>query len=365
MRPAPYNEGMAIRRASLLLLVLTAGSAGAARLTVSAWLPTNWDFENTMTTFRAHASQLHQISPVWYWLKEDGGVIARLPGGKSGFSPEYCEAEVRELCRRHRVQLLPLISNSRPGRGFDPDLVGRIVSSADLRAAHIRALTTVVLAHGYDGIEIDYESLHGRDRDNFSLFMRELADSLHARHKLLAIAVPPKLSEPGDDWGPKAHDYAALGKAVDYFRIMTYDHHWSTGPAGPLAPLPWYKDVLKFAATKVPRAKIQMGIPTYGYDWTGTWTGKSDDISPRDALALAKSKNATVCWDPASNECHFTYPVNYDEHHVWYEDADCLPLKLAAARESGIGGIAIWRLGTEEPAFWDYLAGTRTPPRRE
>jgi spore germination protein YaaH len=358
-------KGMASFRTAIALLALVAGSARAStRLTVSAWLPTNWDLENTMTTFRAHAGQIHQISPVWYWLKDDGGVLARLPGGKSGCSPEYCETEVVALCRRYHIQLIPLISNSRPGHGFDPDLVGRIVSSDAFRAAHIRALTTVVMAHGYDGIEIDYELLHDKDRDGFSRFMRELADSLHAQGKLLAIAAHPKIEEPGGDWGPGAQDYAALGQAVDYFRIMTYDHHWSTGPAGPLAPLPWYKEVLKFAAARIPAKKIQMGIPTYGYDWTGTWTGKSDDISPRDAAALARAKHATICWDPTSNECHFTYPVNYDEHQVWYEDADCLPLKLAAAREAGVGGIAIWRLGTEEPAFWDYLAGTRTPPHR-
>lgn len=346
-------------------LIVCAASSACARLTVSAWLPTNWDYANTMTTFRAHASQLNQISPVWFWLKEDGGVIARLPGGKAGYSPEYCEGEVREVCRRYDIKLLPLISNSRPGHGFDPDLVGRIVGSDAFRAAHIRALTTVVVAHGYDGIEIDYEALHGRDREGFSRFIRELAASLHARHALLAIAVHPKLSEPGDDWGPMAQDYEALGQAADFVRIMTYDHHWSTGPAGPLAPLPWYRDVLTFAAARIPRAKIQMGIPTYGYDWTGTWTGKSDDISPRDASLLAKARHATVCWDPESNECHFSYPVNYDEHQVWYEDADCLPLKLAAVRDAGVGGIAIWRLGTEEPAFWDYLAGTRTMPHRE
>ena len=44
---------------------------------------------------------------------------------------------------------------------------------------------------------------------------------------------------------------------------------------------------------------------------------------------------------------------------MWYEDAECLPAKLKAVREAGVACIAIWRLGTEEPAFWEKLKADR------
>jgi hypothetical protein len=39
-------------------------------------------------------------------------------------------------------------------------------------------------ANGYDGIDIDYESLDPADRDAFSLFVEELANALHAEGKV-------------------------------------------------------------------------------------------------------------------------------------------------------------------------------------
>jgi spore germination protein YaaH len=58
------------------------------------------------------------------------------------------------------------------------------------RAAHADALVNEILTYGYDGIDIDYESLNGAsDRDAFSLFFEDLATALHAHGKLLFIAV--------------------------------------------------------------------------------------------------------------------------------------------------------------------------------
>ena len=331
---------------------------------VSAWLPTTWDYENSLKSLVDNAGVISAVSPVWYWARADGSVAARLPQWKSGPDPGPSDAEVRAVCRKHGIRLIPLISNSSPAKGFDADMIGAIVESDFLRTAHVRALTSLVVSHDYDGIEIDYEELHGRDRDAFSRFMTELSLALHAEGKLLAVAVHPKLSEPGDDWGPMAHDYAALGAAVDSFRIMTYDHHWATGRAGPVAPLPWFKSVLAFAASRVPGRKIMMGVPAYGYDWTGTNTGKSADVSARDAPALAGKNGARVERDGESNSPHFSYLSNTDEHQVWYEDARCLPEKLKSVRKAGAAGIALWKLGSEEPEFWAQLAEARRDQRR-
>ena len=352
-------------------LLVVSGCAGGPfragtstrKLAVSAWLPTTWDYENSFRSLSENAGIIDQVSPVWYWAREDGSVIARLPQWKSGPHPGDCEADVRAVCMRTGVKLVPLISNSSPGKGFDADMIGRILNSDFLRTAHVRALTSLVTAHGYDGIEIDYEELHGSDRGRFSKFMSELADSLHEHGKLLAVAVHPKLREPGDDWGPSAQDYAAIGKVVDSFRIMTYDHHWASGPAGPLAPLPWFEQVLEFAAARVPANRIMMGLPTYGYDWTGSRTGKSADITPRRAPGLAREHGAEVVWDWESNSPHFSYAAGGGVHEVWYEDARCVDAKLKAVKKAGAAGVAVWRLGSEEPEFWGRIVANGVTKR--
>jgi len=352
-------------RCLVSLIVAAAAAAPASpRLIVSGWLPTTWDYENSLKSLVENAAIISAVSPVWYWVRADGSVAARLPQWKSGPDPGPCEPEIKAVCAKYRIALVPLISNSVPGKGFDADMVAGIVNSDAVRFEHVRTLTELVVGRGYDGIEIDYECLHGRDRDAFSRFMTELAASLHKKGKVLAIAVHPKIAEPGDDWGPMAHDYAALGAVVDRFRVMTYDHHWASGPAGPVASLAWFTQVLEFTAARVPKGKIEMGIPTYGYDWTGSKTGKSADVDARDAAAMAQRLGATVFRDSESGSPHFSYRKNTDEHQVWYEDAGCLPAKLAAVRKAGAAGIAVWRLGSEESGFWKLLAEARRDRRR-
>jgi spore germination protein YaaH len=40
---------------------------------------------------------------------------------------------------------------------------------------------------------------------------------------------------------------------------------------------------------------------------------------------------------------------------TYFDDADSLARKLALAGELGMGGVAVWRLGFEDPAVWSVL----------
>jgi len=359
-----WSIGAQVFRVFLIGLALGRPGSAQARgdqLTVAAWLPTTWDYRRAMESFRSGADTLSSISPIWYRLTAGGNPEARVEFSASGVDLEQAIREVREVCQRHGVKLIPLISNSVKGKGFDADVVSQVINSATRRAAHVRTLVSLVLDRNFDGIEIDYEMLHPTDRRPFSRFMVELSTALHAQGKLLAAAVHAKTSEPGADWGPRAHDYAVLGRAVDSLRIMTYDYHWSTGPAGPVAPLPWFRQVLDCATVHVPCAKLLMGLPAYGYDWTGSVTGKAVNVAPRDVPAMARAQEVTVQWDRASNSPFFTYRHGGMVHQVWYENADCLAEKCRAVWASGAAGVAIFRLGTEEGRFWDSLNRVRHP----
>jgi spore germination protein YaaH len=344
------------RRTGWLLGCVLAGAAsGREPLQVAAWIPTTWDYENARASLAESAPLLSEVSPIWYWVAADGRAVARRPYWNTAEDPGPSEAEIREICRRHDVALMPLISNSSKAKGFDADLVHRILASDALRDRHVRALADLAVEREYDGIEVDYELLHAGDRDAYACFIEELGGALRARRKRLAIAIHAKTDDAGGGWGSAAHDYAALGRAADSVRIMTYDHHWATGPAGAIAPLPWFREVLAYAVSRIPREKVLMGVPAYGYNWAGARSGKSADVTAREAPALARRHGAEIGWDPASNSPFFRYRRGGTEHHVWFESAACLAEKLRAVREAGAAGIAVFRLGGEESGFWDAL----------
>jgi spore germination protein YaaH len=119
-----------------------------------------------------------------------------------------------------------------------------------------------------------------------------------------------------------------------------------------VAPIGWVRQNLGYAMKSIPRERIYLGVAAYGYDWTlgdGTAT-----VSTLQAQALLRKYGIQPTWDTASHEYHFAYKDN-GSHDVWYEDQRSFADKLALAKQTHIGGIAIWRLGYESPDIWKQL----------
>lgn len=139
---------------------------------------------------------------------------------------------------------------------------------------------------------------------------------------------------------------------------MTYDEHNGVTPPGPVSGIPWMRQALDFSLQGLPPGKATLGLPTYYHDWTGI--GGLTSSSFADALTLAQTYGATPALDPNEDEMHFTYTAAYGVHHeLWYESGDTLRRKLPLLYEYGLRGVSVWRLGFEDPAFWNLI-----PPRR-
>ena len=57
-------------------------------------------------------------------------------------------------------------------------------------------------------------------------------------------------------------------------------------------------------------------------------------------------------WDVGAQSPHFTYTVDGVQHDVWYENGRSAAAKFSLARQYGLGGVELWRLGGEDPAVW-------------
>lgn len=300
---------------------------------VSAWLP-YWD-ASALDSFVANQAFYDQLLPFWYEMRSSRSVHHYEGAG---------DAAVIDAARAAGVPLLPTITND-----FDAVRVREMLASDASIDTHVATLTA--LAAPYAGIDVDYESLRAEDRGRFTRFTERLAASLHARGKLLSMTLHPKTSEPGTWDGPQAQDWAAIGAAADRVRIMAYDLHWATSEAGPVAPAGWVEDVARFAVQRIPAAKVNLGIPLYGYDWVGT-AGRG--LVWQDADALRRQRGATL-ERSAEGEPSFRYETAGARHVVWFSDAGSVAPKLRLASELGLSGVTFWRLGGEDPAVWDAV----------
>lgn len=269
------------------------------------------------------------VSPYWYRI-----------GASGNLTDDMTDPKVIAFAHQHHLRIWPLIGNA----GKNP------MYSSATRAAMLSTIDDLVTRHGFDGAFIDFELLSPYARNDLSTFLNGLGQRMHRRGKGVGVAVFPKIAVSKSITDP--YDYGALGTVTDSVVIMAYDHHYSGGPPGPVAPLPWVRDNVQYALRYIPRERIYLGIAAYGYNWARG--GATQTVSTLQAQALLRHYGLRPQWSQSAQEPHFAYTESSPQT-VWYENAKTFSQKLALARASRIGGIAIWRLGYEDPAVWATL----------
>lgn len=323
----------------LLTLIALAIAATPPKLKFSAWVVL-WDGGEAVKSFEQKASRIDEINVDWISMDKQGSPV------RAALVTEQLKQRIFKTAHLHHIKTFGLAANSS-GDDFNGDYVHTFLADPQKSDMHARALVDIVVKDGLDGLDLDYESLKAEDRDRFSDFVALLAQHLHAKKKLLSIAVHAKEGEPGNWNGAQAQDWTALGKAVDRFRIMGYDEHETGSVAGPVASTPWIKRVLAFAVSVVPKGKIDLGIPGYGYDWSKKPVASLDWPDFQRALA-----GRNPIRDAASSELTFNYP---EGGAIWFADGASIAPKIEEARRLGIRGLVLWRLGSEDPDLWNYL----------
>lgn len=305
----------------------------------SSWMPLY--ATRGLQSTQLHAGALTESNPVWYQFGPGGAVVA-VPGAED---PAWRAAMTG-------TEVLPTVQNLVNG-GFDKAAAVQVLASRASREAHAQSIFDLVVARGYDGIDIDYEKLPYSSRANFVAFVEVLAGKLHGVGKKLSVTVYAKTSD-GPTWdGAGGHDYEAIGRVADFVKLMVYPYSYSGTEAGPLTPLEWLDAVVTYAERVIPPAKVIVGLPFYGKDWTGT---SAKSLSYPKVMDLVVSTGATV-ERHASGEAMFTYP----SHTVFFNDATSHELKtrLVVEKHPSVGGFAYWASGQEDPAVWPRVAALK------
>lgn len=307
-----------------------------------------WDQARGINTVEINPDLFTEISINWYTLDQTGDVIPyRKDSGAT-----YVDLNIINSLRSKNILIVPTIQNST-NSNWDGQLVSNVISNSTLRTNHVTSIVDLVVANGYDGIDIDYEELFATDRANFSTFIQELATALHSKDKILSVSVYPKTSELGNWAGPQAQDWSAIGSVADEVRIMIYGYSWQTSIPGPIAPIDWVNQVLAYAKTTIPNHKLIHGIPSYGIDWVDGGIGEEKLY---DTLAtIANDIGTQIKWDNASKTPWFQYSLSGINHTVWFENASSTEAKVLATINNGTAGVSIWRLGGEDLKMWSVV----------
>lgn len=252
------------------------------------------------------------------------------------------------------LTLTPLDENGR----FNNNLITSIVNSSEYTERLIAELLYVLRVKGYGGVDVDFEYIKREDRDKFTDFVAQLQTALEAEGYLLSVDLAPKTSadQPGLLYAGK--DYAALGRIADSVLIMTYEWGYKYGPPMAVAPINKVRQVVEYAVTEIEPAKINLGIPNYGYDWPlpfvqGVTAART--IGNVEAVQIAVINNAEIEFDELSQSPYFYYERDGVEHVVWFEDVRSLQAKFDLMKEFNLRGAGYWNIMSWFQANWLLL----------
>lgn len=254
------------------------------------------------------------------------------------------------LVRSHLAgaSALAVITN-RTEDGFD----GARAAAGVTTARHtLTARIADLVAEGWDGVVLDLEELPASARAAYPAFVAELSRALQGKRVLV---VSPAFVDPA---APEAagYDVGALDRAGDGIVWMAYDEHYDGSEPGPVAGLPWVRATLATATRLVPPGRLLLGLAGYGYRWRPD--GSAEPVTFEQARALAETPGAGTTVDPVQGENRTILPGSGS---VWFNDAASLARHAELAVTANLGGVAMWRVGAEDPAALSTLP---FPPRR-
>lgn len=313
--------------------------------------------------FFAHSSQIDLLVPAWYQVDENG-LVTGAP-----------EPAVLAQAQSEKLPVMPIVAL------FNKRNFHLLATSAAAQAQMNAALVRECKLHGYSGFQFDIEDVEWTDRDALTALVATTYGELHKSGLQLSIAtVPNAPGYPGSggfakwiytDWRG-AYDLAALAKVVDLICLMTYDQNTRWTTPGPVAGWQWTEDNLKYALQFVPKEKLSLGIPLYGYHW---YTGApaiassatpgeppvekpnptADYISTPDALQLAHDWNGKIQWDDEDRSAWFYFYRDQMREWVFFTDLQTFKDRYDLTQQNGLQGFCSWVLGEEDPAIWTFL----------
>ena len=264
-----------------------------------------------------------------------------------------------ESAKQYNVAPLMVITNIEEDGGFSGEITNQLFANPEAKQNLINSVLTTVNQKGYYGVDVDFEYIFPEDRDNYSQFLRELTAVMHENGYIVTAAVAPKISDDMVGVLYEAHDYKAIGEIVDHVIIMTYEWGYTYGEPMAVSPLNNVKQVLDYAVTVIPREKILMGMPNYGYDWTLPYVPGTAArvVSNVGAVDLAREKGSFIKFDPKAATPYFYYWQQANgggayEHVVWFDDARSVDAKLKLVDIYGLGGVSYWTINRYFPQNW-------------
>ncbi len=260
---------------------------------------------------------------------------------------------------------------------FENETIRQIVSNPEAHQNLLTSLDSILLAYPIGGINIDIEysgEVSDELRADFVNLIRKIDQHLEKKFGGIQLSIDMYASASSEKtiW-----DVKEIGRYVDYIVVMAYDFHQrSSAQAGPVAPLfggskLWSTDIhqhLRNYLKVVPKEKILLGVPFYGYEWQTDSRSPQANTYPdtgstasykrvKEILTRQDELQVETHWDDTALCPYLSYLEDDNIYMIYYENPTSISFKLEYVKQLDLAGIAIWALGYEGHTreLWDQV----------
>ncbi len=293
---------------------------------------------NAMEELIASTKGVNVIAPTWFTLSDNEGNYESLA------SKSYVEK-----AHAMGLQVWAVVDNF--SREISKNVQSEeLLSKTSVRKKLISSLMDEADTYGFDGINLDFESLKEAAGVHYIQFIREL--SVSCRKKGLVLSVDNYVPAPYN----RFYNRREQGVMADYVIIMGYDEHYAGGDAGSVASLGYVESGIKNTLDLVPKEKVINGVPFY----TRLWTEKDGKLSSKamgmgSAKKWAEDNEMKLTWDDTVGQHYGEVKTEDGMNYLWMEDAKSLGLKMDLVKKYDLAGVSGWKLGLETQDVWDVM----------
>ena len=265
--------------------------------------------------------------------------------GKTGELEVNDDVKMRRIIAGHihRPLVLPVLQNLIDGQ-FTGQASLNLLRDHAKHKQLITELNAYLDKSGDAGIIFDFENIPDNLLEEYRRLIAEINADFDKHGRLVAVTVPVDHPE----WVP-----AKFAAVADKVFLMASDEHYGGGEPGPIASNAWFASHLANAMAAMPRDKAIIALGSYAYDWHD---GKADSLTVGEALLMAHDSNSNPVFDSVSGNTGFSLLDQGHRHDVWMADAAASWNQMQILGQMGLNGVALWRLGSEDPGFWSVLS---------
>ena len=301
---------------------------------------TRQEANSTLESYAGVTKDMNVIVPTWFNVVSSDGTYNSLA------SKEYVE-KAHDM----GLKVWAMVENVSTEESVKNLNTKTLMSSTSTRKKLIANLMQEAETYGFDGFNLDFESLKAEAGPHYVQFIREL--SVSCRQKGLVLSV--------DNYVPSSYtafyNRREQGIVADYVIVMGYDEHYAGGEAGTVSSISYVKDGIENTLKEVPKEKVINAVPFYTRVWTvndGKTTSKAYGI--KDAQQWVKDNNVELTWDDSLGQYYGSAVNSSGEQLIWMEENESMKLKIDLIREYDLAGVACWKLGFETPEIWDIVS---------